>query len=162
MGGGTPLGRWSRTRAAYAHAHRAPFGTLGRVRARRGRRRLGAGSLGTRAPSHATDRAEARRSRFCRFTGRQGVHHRQQRGVGPSGGRARNGPRRRACSHKAHNRVLHGRIDRTRLMHAFDVLRAPGVEVARAGSLPPLAGGRPAIRISSRSRGRHRTPMTTR
>ena len=36
---------------AYTHPHRAPFGTLGRLRAGRGRGRLGAGSHGTRDPS---------------------------------------------------------------------------------------------------------------
>ena len=69
LGGGTFLGRWSRLRAAYSHAHRAPSGTLGRVGAGNGRSWLGDGSHGTRDPSHATDRAKAGRSHFCHFTG---------------------------------------------------------------------------------------------
>ena len=56
-------------RAAYTHAHRAPFRTLARVRTGRGRRRLGVGSDGTRDPSHETDRANAGRSRSRNFTG---------------------------------------------------------------------------------------------
>ena len=69
LGGGTFLGRRSPPRAAYTHAHRAPFRTLGRVRTGRGRRRLGVGSHGARDPSHATDRANAGRSRSRNFTG---------------------------------------------------------------------------------------------
>ena len=101
------LGGWSRQSAAYPHPHRAALGALGRVRTGRGRRRLGAGSPGARAPSRAAGRGKAGRSRFCCLTGRQGVHHRQQRGVGASGGRSGNGPRRRPCGGKAHGRVLH-------------------------------------------------------
>ena len=40
-------------------------------------------------------------------TGRQGVHRGQQRRMGASGGRGRNGARRRACGGKAHHRLLH-------------------------------------------------------
>ena len=107
LGGGTLLGRWRRRRPADPHAHPARFGTLGGVRAGCGWRRMGVGSAGARDPSRATDRANAGRSRFCPFARRQGVHHRQQRGVGASGGRVRNGLRHRAFEGKAHDRVLH-------------------------------------------------------
>ena len=73
-------------------------------------------SHGTGDPSHTSDRAKARRSRSCRFAGRQGVHRGQQRGVGTSGARRRHGPRCRACSGKAHRRVLHWRIGRIWLL----------------------------------------------
>ena len=69
-------------RAADAHAHCAllseHWDTYGPGR---GRRRLGVGSRGTRAPSRATERAKAGRSRIRHVTGRQVVHHWQQRGV---------------------------------------------------------------------------------
>ena len=78
---------------------------------------------GEYGPGAAGVRAKAGGSRFRPFAGRQGIHHRQQRCVGASGGRGRHGPRRRACRGRAHNRVLHGRIRGACLMHAFDVLR---------------------------------------
>ena len=99
---------------------------------------LGVGSHGTRGPSHATDRAKAGRSRFYCFAGWQGVYHRQQRAVGASGGRGRHGLRRRAGSGKAHDRVLHWRIGRSCLMHAFDVLRSlEGIEEWRSYTVSP-------------------------
>lgn len=53
---------------ARPNAHRARFGTLGRVRAWCGRRRLGPRPLGTRDPSRAIHQAKARRSLIRRFT----------------------------------------------------------------------------------------------
>ena len=47
---------------------------------------------------------------FAASPGRQGVHHRQQRGVGASRNRGRSGPRRRASLGSAHDRLLHRRI----------------------------------------------------
>ena len=55
------------------------------------------------------DRGEAGRGRLRRLAGGQGVHHRQQRGVGAGGSRGRRGSRRRAGGGAAHGRVLHGR-----------------------------------------------------
>ena len=97
---------------AHPHAHRAPVGTLGRLRARRSRRGLGSGSPGTRDASCEPDRAETGRDCLCHFTGRQSVHRRKQRRMGASGGRGRNGPGRCARRGKAHDRVLYGRIAR--------------------------------------------------
>ena len=80
--GGPLFGRRCRRRPADPHAYPAGFGTLGRVRAGSGRRRLGVGFAGARDPSRAAGRADARPGRIRGFAGRAGVHQRQQRGVG--------------------------------------------------------------------------------
>ena len=93
LGGSAIVRRCRRTPPPHPHAHRIPFGTLGGVWSGRGRRRLGVGSLGARPAYNASCRAKARRRGLCRLTRGQGVHHRQQRGVGASRNRGGNGPR---------------------------------------------------------------------
>ena len=53
------------------------------------------GSHGTGDPHRAAEQTQARRSSFCHFSRRQGLHHRQQRKMGQRVGRSRNGPQRR-------------------------------------------------------------------
>ena len=107
LGGGASFRRCRRPHETRAHAYGAPFGTLGRVWARRDRGWMGIDSAGTRGPHRAIERRHAGRIRFFRLTARKGAHRRQQRRVGEGVGRGRNtaGGRPRGCS--AHDRVLH-------------------------------------------------------
>ena len=68
------------------------------------------GLMGLAIHSGATDGAAARRGRVRDIARGQGVHRRQQRGVGGGGRRGGDGPRRRAGGGGADDGVLHGGV----------------------------------------------------